>query len=307
MVLKPGLQGIVFALPGMLLSGFFLMIAVAGAATGMPVSVALPVAGIAVVLGVLWVPVIVYLAGTRLTVSADQLEMRQAFGFRVKRIRRTQIARVDRSDASVGSDGGEWPGIPVAYYDIISRGGKRWARLRTWVWSRSECESLRSELHHPDSGSATATSFTWPESRVVGASPAAPIAVPSRGPGPRTTGSVDEGFVSFLQSAGCVVQGVSMLIGFGVAALIVAAAFDVPMGRELGGYAVPGAIIGAAIGSSALLSQQIYSLMVSEAKRGPLAAKSVAAIALLGIPALLWALAFLVLSAVLNLVSRTSG
>jgi hypothetical protein len=70
---------------------------------------------------------------------------------------------------------------------------------------------------------------------------------------------------------------------------------------------VPGAFIGAAIGSSALLSRQVYSFLISERETAPLVAKAIAAIALLAIPALLWAAAFLVLSAVLNLVGAASG
>lgn len=288
MVLKPGLHGVVFALPGMLVSAWFALIAIAGYATGMPLGLAAGVFGIALACGVFWLPVVLYLVGTRLTLDGDMLELRQLFGLWTKRIRRAEIGRVAVAESSVASEGRQWSGIPVSYYDVLDDKGKRWIRLRSWVWVNNDCRRLRDEIVHPGSASVAATA------------PRLSIALASD-----ADRNVDS-FPSFLQSAGWVVQGCSMLFGFGLAMVVVAGVFSIPMGRELGADSVPGALIGAAIGSAGLMSGQIYTVLKDQ-KTHPFVAKLIALLSMLVIPVIIWVAVLFVFSAVLTILRKTSG
>lgn len=291
MVLKPGVHGVVFALPGMLLSAWFFLISIAGYATGMPLGVAAGVFGIGLAFSVTWLPVILYLATARLSVDADTVEMRSWFGLRVRRIGRREIAGVAVSSVEVSADDRS-AGAPVSYYDITRSGGRRWARLRTWIWKRSDCDRLREELRHPGA-------VVWMTSEAP---------TPGRlQPATAATVSPDEGFRNALQSAGCAVQGFSMLFGFGLATVIGAAAFNLPMGRQLGLVALPGALIGAAIGSSALTSRRIYSFLITDVKTGALRARVVALTAVVAIPVVIWVAALYLFFAGIQILARSLG
>lgn len=304
MSLRPGAQGILFALPGLLLSLWAGLISVAGFASGMPFGLAAEIFGVAIALSVLWLPVVVYLLTTRLTVDAEKLEMRSVFGWRTKRLARSNVGRISTSSAEVAGDADD-TGIPVSYFDIYDRRGRRWARLRSWVWNRSDCERLVAELRARGSQPALHEAVWPPLPEVVwppipGAT--APQAITAAAPADAAVAASD-GFTSFLQSGGCALQGCSTLIGFGAMAVFAAAAFKLPMGRELGAAAVPGAIVGSGIGSSALLARPVYGFLTAEAKLSKLAARLISAALLLLIPTLLWIAALLVASAAAKLLS----
>ena len=148
--MKPGAQAFVWALPGFFLSSFCVLISVAGFASGMPFALAAEILGVAVALGVLWIPVILYIVGTRLTLDGDGLELRELFGLRVKSLLRARIQRIATSvDVVRLDDQGTYvagPALEVAFYDVVDVDGRRWARLRSWVWNRADCERLRDEL-----------------------------------------------------------------------------------------------------------------------------------------------------------------
>lgn len=300
-----------WALPGLILSGWAVLIGVAGFASGMPFSLAAEILGFAALVSALWLPVILYLAGTRLTLDDARLELRQLFGLRTITLPREQIARVERStseETGAGealTDDADFPTIPVSYYDVIATNGRRWARLRSWVWNRSDCERLRDALTD-GRARAAAVAAEVPVQWFVSASPPAAIQATRDTPSYKEDGA-DDRFLGALRSAGCVVQGASMLFGFAIAAVVLAAAFQLPLGRDLGEAAVPGLIIGAAIGSSAYLARQLYTFLALDARIGNAAAKWFAAVSVVVIPAVLWLVGIFVLLAVLNVAARGGG
>lgn len=288
MVLRPGPHSLILAIPGILITLWIGFGSIALVTSGGSPGVGLGVFGIALAFSVLWLPFVLYFLRTRLVVHADELELHALLGFRVKRMSRHAVARVKvtRGNA-VGSDD-QWM-IPVSRYTIIGRDGRRWAVFSSWFWRLSDCERLREELLHPGSH--------------AGLAPAPGATRQAHRP---EAGAAGEGFQSFLQSAGCVVQGCSTVFGFGLAMVLAAAAFKIPMGRELGAASVPGALVGTAIGSAALLSRQIYAMLKDQNTR-PLVAKLVAVAWTLAIPVVIWAAALFVVSALLTVLGRTSG
>ena len=282
MVLKPAARSLAFGCPGLFLTLLFVVFGVQEMLTG-GVGTALVLLALNLIFIAMWLPFLVRFLGTRLVVDDHRLELSQLFGLKRRQIARSEIREITVERGNVGeSEGGlgeSYAGIPVAYYDIVDRKGRRWKRLSTWFWRGADCQRLVADVNG-----------SWSNRPAAQAKPAAA-----------------EGFAGTLQSVGCFMQGASTAFGFLIGALLVAAYFHVPMGRGLGAAAVPAAIAGGVIGSSANLSGAVYRFLTTHIEIAPGAAKALAIVWMLAVPVALWVVVLVVLTVILTIVAPATG
>jgi len=92
----------------------------------------------------LWLPFVIYMAGTRLSLTPGELRRTSLFGRRIRRIARSEIARVEVRTGRLDLRG---VSLPITNYTIIDKSGRHWARLRTpFFWRPEDGERLKARL-----------------------------------------------------------------------------------------------------------------------------------------------------------------
>ena len=147
LVFKPSGCSLTFGCPGMLLTALFVDFLVQavfgrdwGLAGGMFVAV--------LAFSMLWLPFVIHMAGTRLLMTRTELDKRSLFGWRNRRIVRSEIAGVHVTTRRINLGNEDSPlTVDTANYAIIDRSGRQWARLRTpFFWRSEDGDRLKARL-----------------------------------------------------------------------------------------------------------------------------------------------------------------
>ena len=96
----------------------------------------------------LWLPFVIHMAGTRLLMTATELDKRSVFGWRNRRIARSEIAGVHVTTWRINLGDEASPlTVNTAIYAIIDRSGRQWTRLRTpFFWTTEDGDRLKTRL-----------------------------------------------------------------------------------------------------------------------------------------------------------------
>jgi len=125
LVFKPSGWSLTFGCPGMVLTALFVDFLVQalfgrdwGIAGGMFVAV--------LAFSMLWLPFVIHMAGTRLLMTATELDKRSLFGWRNRRIARSEIAGVHVTTGRINLGDEASPlTVNTAIYAIIDRSGRQ--------------------------------------------------------------------------------------------------------------------------------------------------------------------------------------